>query len=279
MTASVTVVIVSYESADVLAEALAALPKGLDVIVVDNNSQDHSVSIAERAGATVICNDKNLGFGTACNQGAAATTGEFILFLNPDARVSASALDALAAELSDQSDLAATGPLLESDGQISLPRAATMMEPERPATFPTIPSEPVDTGFLSGAALLVRRSAFEKIGGFDEKIFLYLEDDDLCLRLRECGFRLRLIPSAVVQHEKEPNAKSSGGSLRFRNLHTNRSTCYLSQKHDVPIGFDKMRRKAWRRLILALLTFDRVRIHVNIGRLQGLDAWPFDRFG
>ncbi|MEL6766957.1 MAG: glycosyltransferase family 2 protein [Pseudomonadota bacterium] len=271
----VTVVIVAYRSDRVLPGALSSIPAALPIIVVDNAGRDRSGHLAAAAGATVLENTRNFGFGTACNQGAALADTPFILFLNPDARLSPGVLERLVAVLLEQPDLAATGPLLSAAGRIGLPRRSGQLDIGEALTFDHVPSDACDVGFLSGAALLVRTAAFRSVGGFDERIFLYLEDDDLCMRLRGEGWRLRLMPGAVVAHEKVPDKALPARTLREHNRHTMRSMRYVAGKHGIAVDFKAKRRQALKRLLLALLLMDRRRVHANLGRLQGLGCWPF----
>lgn len=219
----------------------------------------------------MLRNPSNLGFGAACNRGAAVVETPFALFLNPDAWLSPGSLAALVGQLYTDPGIAAAGPLLRLHGQIPLPRQSALLDVDDPPTFTTLPRQTRDVGFLSGAALLVRMTAFRALDGFDEHIFLYLEDDDLCFRLRQAGHRLRLVPAAVVDHDQVASARR----LCQRNRHTLQSMHYLAGKHGVDFDFTAKRRQAWRRLALALLLADRRRLQVNLGRLQGLGALPF----
>ena len=268
----VTVVLVAYNSAAVLDDAIASVPDGARVIVVDNASTDASVQVARDRGAQVIEAGDNLGFGTACNLGAKKATTSFVLFLNPDARLLADTLTVLLTEADQHPGAVAFGPaILNETGRPELPRAATLLE-DAPAMMESSPSVSCEVGFLSGACLLVRRDAFDAVGGFDEAIFLYLEDDDLCVRLREVGGTLRLTPSARVRHHQGTSSPPSLTSLKLRNHHTMASHVYLARKHGLAVDFDGMRRKAQRRLLKARLTFDRQRVAINLGRLSGLAA-------
>lgn len=271
----VTVVIVTYRSAKVVPAALASIPSGVPVVVVDNDSRDPSAALAAAADATVVQNDRNLGFGTACNQGAAVVRTPFILFLNPDARLRPGSLAKLVSTLLADGLVAAAGPILTTAGRVQRPRRATLLDLGEMPTFAAAPSTPCDVGFISGAAMLVRTDAFRAIGGFDERIFLYLEDDDLCVRLRSAGWRLRLAPEAVVAHEKIPDRALPTDILRRHNRHTLLSMRYLAGKHALPFDFEARRRQAWRRLLLALFLLDRRRLHANLGRLQGIGGFPF----
>ena len=107
---SIDVVIVSHQSAGHIERAVGTLATIADVVVVDNASTDASVERAKRTPATVIANDVNAGFAAAANQGAALGTGEFILFLNPDAAIDPGDLERLVAALDARPDLGVVAP-------------------------------------------------------------------------------------------------------------------------------------------------------------------------
>lgn len=268
----VTVVIVTYNSALVLDGALASIPSGVPAVVVDNASTDNSVEIARNRGARVVEAGANLGFGTACNRGAEAADTPFVLFLNPDARLLPETLTVLLADAAEHPEAAAFGPcIMDADGTVELPRARTLLD-DGPAMMAEVPESACAVEFLSGACLLVRRGAFQAIGGFDEAIFLYLEDDDLCLRLRDHGHALRLVPKARVVHHQGTSSPPSRAGLELRNHHTMASHRYLARKHGVTADFDRMRSKARMRLLTSWLKFDLTRVAINRGRLSGLSA-------
>ncbi|MEM7500333.1 MAG: glycosyltransferase family 2 protein [Pseudomonadota bacterium] len=258
----------------VLGEALASVPGDVPVIVVDNEGLDASAQLAEAAGATVIRNTRNVGFGAACNQGAVLVRTPLVLFLNPDARLSPGSLERMVGELTSVPGIAATGPVLARSGHVDLPRCNSLLDIHCEPGFSTLPKTATDVRFLSGAAMLVRTDVFRQIGGFDERIFLYLEDDDLCFRLRRQGHRLRLVTDAVVAHERTPAAEVPARILRRQNRSTFMSMRYLAEKYGVSFDFARKRRQAWKRLLLAALLMDRRRIHANLGRLQGLGVLP-----
>ncbi|MEM7210439.1 MAG: glycosyltransferase family 2 protein [Pseudomonadota bacterium] len=271
-TNDVTVVFVTFSSCDVLPDAIASVPEGIPIISIDNASSDGSSTLARELGATVIDAGNNLGFGTACNLGARAAETPFVLFLNPDARLLPQTLDVLLKEAEASPQGAAFGPLiLDGQGKPEIPRARTLLD-TGPAMMDRIPEQTCSVEFLSGACLLVRREAFLQIGGFDEAIFLYLEDDDLCLRLRKSGHSLRLVPSAHVVHHQGTSAPPSRVSLQMRNHHTMASHVYLARKHGVSTDFAALRKQARKRLVQAWLKMDLNRIAVNRGRLSGLSA-------
>jgi GT2 family glycosyltransferase len=223
----VTAVVVSYNTADALRQSLASLSEadGLEVVVVDNASDDDSPGIVRRdfPAARLVANTENVGFGAAANIGAAAASGELLLFLNPDCVVPPGAVAALAHRLSDDPALGFAGPriLLESGrpDHASLradpdPLGAALYLSRLPRLFPHSPAVnryslshldyDQEQELLAGTAacLMVRASVFRAIGGFDEAFFMYGEDLDLCRRLREAGHGGRYVPEATVTHIK-----------------------------------------------------------------------------
>ncbi len=197
---------------DCLASIAAHTPAGLyELIVVDNASTDQSGAFLEeqaRSGRLrLIRNDANLGFSRACNQGAQAARGEFLLFLNNDTLVTAGWLEALLETAREDERIAAVGAkLLYPDDSVQhagvvFNRHGTVyhlyrhLHRDHPAV-----NKVREFRVLTAACLLVRRTAFFEVGLFDEHFVNGFEDVDLCLRLGEAGWRLIYQPAAVVYH-------------------------------------------------------------------------------
>lgn len=212
-----SVVIVSWNTADLLTDCLRSLERStepLEIIVVDNASSDDSVARARVLGATVIANTENVGYARANNQGwrAAGAASDVVVLLNSDATVEPGALEALAAELRTRTDLGACGPRLRlPDGR---PQPFAFGGDPTPAyllrrAWRRLRGRPMhdwgeaagrDVDWVSGACLAVRREALTRVAGLDEDYFMYFEDVDLCRRLRANGWRVRTVPEAVVTH-------------------------------------------------------------------------------
>ena len=223
-------VVVNYESGPSLARCVDDLAAcGLaTVVVVDNGSTDGSLEagIAAAPGIEVVDPGVNLGYGTATNRGAAASTSEFVLVCNPDLEVPADAVETLADALDRDPGLALVGPLIRTPSGDRYPSARQfpsmidaaghamlgIFAPGNRFTRSYQRSEldatgadasgigTVDVDWVSGACFLVRREAFEEVGGFDESFFMYLEDVDLCWRLERAGWRVGYVPAAEVTH-------------------------------------------------------------------------------
>lgn len=199
----VTVVIVTYNSEAVIAECLRSCSNAGKVIVVDNGSTDSTLSVVKRTlpNAIVLPQDENLGFGRACNIGIEAADTDFLLFLNPDARMEKEALPAmLTAAMSDDRVALVGATLLHSDGRPGGFGADVFTRERLGKHRGPHPEGPTCVTFISGAACLGRIGALRQIGGFDPNIFLYGEDDELSLRLRQAGWTLLFLPQARVHH-------------------------------------------------------------------------------
>jgi GT2 family glycosyltransferase len=219
---AVDAVIVSYRSAATLrgcVQPLTEMP-GVRVTVVDNASPDDSVATISDLDATVVRAPRNGGFSYGCNLGARGGSAPYLLFLNPDARLDAEALDALVAVLRDDPSAGLVGPRIrDEDGRLAFsvrrfPRLRSTfgqalflhrLWPRAAWTDELVRADEVydrsgTAEWLSGACMLVRRSDFSAIGGFDERFFLYCEDTDLCARVWRAGRAVRFEPRAEVRH-------------------------------------------------------------------------------
>jgi N-acetylglucosaminyl-diphospho-decaprenol L-rhamnosyltransferase len=219
----VAVVVVTWNSAAHVGQAVGSIPEGVPVVVVDNGSDDGSAAAARKAGARVLEAGANLGFGPACNLGAEASApSETVLFLNPDAALveGTACLEELLTALDGNAGIAAAAPALTGDGQErfqlrklptlgSLAREAFLLNRLFPGNkgfrserYLDRPRDvPFDVEQPAGAALLVRRDVFEELGGFDPAFApAWFEDVDLCARIRALGRRIRFVPSARATH-------------------------------------------------------------------------------
>ncbi len=246
----VAAVIVHYRTPRETAAAAAAVagtaPEA-EVVVVDNASGDGVAEELARAapGARLVEESVNRGYGAACNRGARETDRPYLLFLNSDAVVLPGAVAALAEALDREAGLAAVGPRLrnldgslqasirrlptpwrifcESSGLAFLSGGRAPFEGHSATRQDHEHCRPVEA--LMGAALLVRRIAFEQAGGFDEAFFLYAEETDLMARWREHGWRVLYEPRAEAVHA---GGRSAGDRL-FGQLHA--SLVRYTRKH------------------------------------------------
>jgi GT2 family glycosyltransferase len=206
----------------------------VEIVVVDNASVDDSLAVlrayGERPGLRLIASPDNLGFAGGANAGIATTTGDLVATFNPDVTPrpdwSARLRDAFAAD----ARLGAAG------GKLLFPDGATIQHAGGRIERPLLVGEnighgepdrgqhdaPADVDFLTGGALMLRRSAFDAIGGFDPTFYpAYYEDVDLCVRLRAAGWAVRYIPAATGLH-REGAGKDEAGAAYYRMVHAGR---------------------------------------------------------
>ncbi|WP_234423701.1 glycosyltransferase family 2 protein [Tateyamaria sp. Alg231-49] len=233
-TSSVTIITVSYNSMAVLPAMLKSVPKGTPVVVVDNASSDTDPlkALTDEYGATLQLNEGNVGFGPACNQGAAKAETEFLLFLNPDAELQDGALDALLEAAKTYPDASGFNPrILDQNGSQSFKRGSKIRPNER--LKGPVPSKDAEVSVLAGSAIFCRRALFEEIGGFDPAIFMYHEDDDLSLRLREHG-PLMYCHNAKVVHLSGHGSPRLPQVAAFKAYYSARSRAYALGKYGHP---------------------------------------------
>lgn len=242
-------VIVAFRSAQDLAGCLDSIaadrPAGAEIIVVDNASPDASAAVARAHPACpkVVISPDNRGFGAGCNQGAAAAAGDLLFFVNPDARLVPGATAALMAAADADATGAVFGAAIDGPGGargaasagfepslraavghfLLLARIPVIGRRFPPLQLPGASSERCPD-WVSGAALVVRARAYASIGGFDESLFMYMEDVDLCRRLREQGHGVRYVPEARVKHALGGSQGAEQADRWFRAFHA-----YLTQ--------------------------------------------------
>ncbi len=218
----------------VLPAMLKSVPKGTPVVVVDNASSDTDPlkALTDEYGATLQLNEGNVGFGPACNQGAAKAETEFLLFLNPDAELQDGALDALLEAAKTYPDASGFNPrILDQNGSQSFKRGSKIRPNER--LKGPVPSKDAEVSVLAGSAIFCRRALFEEIGGFDPAIFMYHEDDDLSLRLREHG-PLMYCHNAKVVHLSGHGSPRLPQVAAFKAYYSARSRAYALGKYGHP---------------------------------------------
>lgn len=222
-TSAVSAVVVNYNACEHLLECVRSLrAEGVaDIVVADNGSTDGSAQALRQADPDVVwlATGANVGYGAGANRGAARATGDLLLICNADVVVEPGSVKALAHALEGDDGLALVGPRIEDRSGKTYPS---------PRTFPALgdalghaflglvaptnrftrryrmldwdhgSSASVD--WVSGSCFLVRRTAWEALGGFDEAYFMYVEDVDLCWRASRAGWRVGFEPAARVLH-------------------------------------------------------------------------------
>ena len=235
------ILIVSWNTRDLLRDCLQSLEPAAhpewDVLVVDNASTDDSVAMVRREFPTVrrIENAVNAGYARANNLGLRASVAPYALLLNSDTRATPGAIQGLVAFLNAHPEAGAVSPrLLRADGTpqpfafggdptlFYLLRRGVLRVTARRYLHDWATEETRSVDWVSGACLLVRRTAFEQVGLLDEGFFMYFEDNDWCLRLRRAGWKIYYHPAQAIVHlggqslARNPQAQTSyEASLRY----------------------------------------------------------------
>jgi N-acetylglucosaminyl-diphospho-decaprenol L-rhamnosyltransferase len=263
--ANLAVVVVNHNAGEYLARCVTSVVEAsgglaLDLLVVDNASRDGSARVAAERTPQVrlIDNPTNRGLSAAWNQGARAVDAPWILFLNADAEIRQGDLGAFVKAGEGRSDVALLGPVIRNpDGTIYESGRAfpgvlqavghAFLGPFAPSNRFTRAyrqtswdrSTEREVDWVSGAAMLIRRSAFEQVGAFDEAFWLYGEELDLCTRLRDARWKVLATPELEVMHE---GGVSTGRSRRTHVMHSQSIYRY----------YRKHRATGWRRATLPL---------------------------
>jgi hypothetical protein len=242
-TCDVSVVIVSFNTREVLKRCLHALRTegnqlASEIIVIDNGSSDGSVEMvaAEFPQVQLIDPRRNLGFAAANNLAFLAARGKYFILLNSDAFVSPEAIQRAFQHMEDEPGTALGGArLIGEDGGwqpsaryfpsllndfLSLSGLAHRYRKSRfigraDRTWAD-PMQVADVDWVPGAFSIIRASALEKVGNFDESFFLYYEEVDLCRRLKAAGYAVRYWPDVVVTHLGGESSKSMQHAVRSK---------------------------------------------------------------
>lgn len=222
----VSIIILSFNTSKLLQECLESVLKTLssfphEIIVVDNKSSDDSVAMVKKhfSSVNLIENTENAGFAKGCNLGARRAKGEYLLFLNSDTQMTENPLPSLLEVFEKDEKTGIVGGLLKNfDGSLqrSFGRFYGLKEiiimlfgGERTELLVNKVEKPTIVDWVSGGFMMVRKEVFEKVGGFDERFFMYIEDMELCYRVHRKGFLVYHDPNAVVSHLGQGSSNKS----------------------------------------------------------------------
>lgn len=266
----VSIIYVNWNSgAEILAsvESIRELSTGCsrEIIVVDNNTPDSLAPLENQPDVRLIRNPVNAGFGSGCNLGAGEAKGRYILFLNPDTVLRNDVPGILFRFLESRPDCAVCGGmLLNSDGTVNYSggrRCHSMLNDifEHSSLCFRFPTAPIigrpyygdwdhrstrAVECLCGACMMFRREAFEDLGGFDERFFMYCEEMDLCLRIKRKGLKVYYVHEAVLVHaERKSSIQYFAEDHRVTMQLMNSEAIYFRKNHG------RLYAGIWRRLV------------------------------
>lgn len=213
---SLSIVIPTWNTAKITLKCIKTIKKYLSdlkpqIIVVDNASTDNTQTLLKNQNITLIKNTQNLGFAKACNIGAKKAVGDYLLFLNSDMKLVDNSLLSMLKFFSQNPQIGIIGPqFLNPDYSIQ----SSVFPPQTIknaikefwfgqksySKYTPNTKKPTSVWAISGGALLVKNEPFKKIGGWDEKYFMYFEDLDLCRKIHQLHKQVIYYPEAKLIH-------------------------------------------------------------------------------
>lgn len=283
----VTAILVAYNSHGVIAKALMPLlcdGSVAEIIVVDNCSHDDTCEMIQREfpEVTVIENPRNDGFGRANNIALAKVKTPYALLVNPDAVMGHGAIAELLAAASRYPEAAILAPsLYDEKGELHRSHKRSVFGREKDRDSYIEPEGDCCADFLSGAVWLVDMKLMREIGFFDPNLFLYYEDDDLCMRAHKLNHGPVLVPAARATHLV---GASSGGhnpdTEFFKQQQMTWSRLYIERKYRGQMAARKLASRLERgyalRAAFYLLTLNFSKLNRYRGRLKGVSEWTLD---
>lgn len=244
----VGVIIVTFNSAEYIGKCLESLRAQTtvtyEVIVVDNASTDGTLAKLKDFNCRVIASEKNLGFGPGNNKGFSASSGRYVLLLNPDAwLMNKNGLATLCQRMDVKPRWGMAGTkVLSLDGSVQgLPEHQYPAQRHVHRDFSRLPG---NIAWILGASMFIRREIYQKLGGFDPEFFpAYSEETDFCLRVRESGYEIGYIPEVAITHvggssedlgdPYESSMRKLRGLMKFRQKHYPPEDCVFLAKRDM----------------------------------------------
>jgi len=238
-----------------------------EIILVDNASEDETskaVSNLKISNIKVIENKKNLGFSKGNNIGIKKATGEFVLFLNSDTEVKDKGILKMVEFLESNKHIGILGGKLENANGSAQPSAGKfysifnlfllLIGLERLGFLRSSPSRISKVDWVSGACLMVKRETFEKIGRFEEKLFMYMEDQELCFRANKAGYKTYYYPFLTLLHKERGSSNKT-----FAIIHIYEGILHFYSEY----------KPKWQYRLARSLLFLKAFFIKNIGRIIG----------
>jgi GT2 family glycosyltransferase len=234
-----SIIILTYNNKKILEDCILSIQKftrvNYEVIVVDNNSSDGTQDLVRSKFPHVklIANSQNLGFTRANNKGLGSASGHYALILNDDTYLKDDAFSHIIAFMEKHTDIGICGPkLLNIDGTTQY-QGSFLSKPRWNSKIP------VDVPFVIGAAMFIRTSILNEIGTFDENLFFYNDDLDICKSAKKAGYRVVYYPEASIFHYGGLGSKKKRNWFFF--VEGIRSGLYFCRKHYSPFVYQSYR--------------------------------------
>lgn len=238
--ARVSIIILTYNSSrfiDSLLKSLKVFGKEAEIIVVDNDSTDDTIEkIKNSKELKIIETGKNLGFAAGINYGAKKANGEFLLFINPDAKFEKGKLEDMISIFENNEKVGIVGgKMIGNSGNVEMsagkffsfaPSILIALGLDEAFGVRFSPNKTSKVDFVSGGFMMVKSKIFKDLSGFDEKFFMYIEDMELCFRTKKAGFDTYFNPNVEIMHLGQG---SSNRSFAIKNIY--KGILYFHKKH------------------------------------------------
>ncbi len=253
---TLSIVILSYNTLDLIIECLDSLREQfaqelkdevVEIVVVDNASREEVVKgiekyLSSKSHIKLIKSKENLGFGRGCNLGAENSKGDYILFLNSDTKVGDKGFLKMVDFLKENPKAGIIGGKLSNYDKSPQPSAGKFYNlfnffllifgGEKLGLLKSSPKKITKVDWVAGACLMISRSVYERIGGFDKNIFMYMEDMEISYRAKKTGLDTYFFPDVLVMH------KEQGSSSRtFAIVNIYKGILYFYKKHKSKISY------------------------------------------
>ncbi len=241
--------------------------KAWEYIIVDNHSEDDSAKILQKAvkqykGFSFIQNPQNNGFGAGNNLGTKHAKGEYLLFLNNDTTITGMGIKDMVSYMQEHQEISILGGELKNVDGTPQPSAGKfytvfplfllLLGMQRFGGVDKNPKDIAKVDWVKGALLMIRKNVFEKLGGFDENIFMYTEDMELCYRAKKAGYSSYFFPTDGILHKDQG---SSNRTFAIVNIYKN--LLYFYKKH----------RSFWEYMLVKLLLQTKAILLILYGKL------------
>ncbi|TSC94111.1 MAG: glycosyltransferase [Candidatus Berkelbacteria bacterium Athens1014_28] len=247
-----SIIIVDYKSLNFTLKLIASIEEfckeiNYEIIVVDNDPSADSAEklkkkFTNKKNYKILKAKKNAGFGSGNNLGAKVAKGEYLLLLNPDTEIVDDSIEKMLDFLSKHAEIGALSPILYQKDASTIQRHSfgkfqtlllVIFRRQAGSSFPRS-RESTNSFFYSemitAAALMIKKDLFNKIGGFDEKYFMYFEDEDLCREISKLGYKNAvLITAKIIHHEGQSSTSKEKKQFYYK------SQDYYWQKWNGPV--------------------------------------------
>ena len=273
---NLTFVIVTYESDKVINDCLSSIPSNYPIIIIENSGKKNFQEKIEKKYPNVKCEvmEKNKGYCFGNNLGIKLSKTNLVFILNPDVRLQRNTLEELDKVSNEIKNFAILAPTLISD-ELKEGFGLTKNYGSYKKTLTTT-SEFFEVDYIQGCAFLLDKSELKNIGFFDENIFMFFDDIDLCKRIKNSGKKIYVSKKAKIRHlgAKAVNDKFFNEVEFSRNWHLMWSTFYYNKKHH---GYFFALKKTYKKLITSMikflfftLTFNFIKTKIYLMRFSGL---------